>query len=228
MTSPLFKFTDIEGGYDDTKILFGISGSISKGEILGIFGRNGVGKTTLSKVLIGALPITSGSISLDKQDISKTTNFERRHLGIGYMPQTGMVFDNLTVRENLSLAKSGKTITHYMEIFPRLAERQDQLAGSMSGGERKILSFVRTMLEDTQLIVLDEPSEGVAPENIENMQNCIEARRNDGSSFILIEQNMTMLSVVSDHYLGIESGRNVFKGTRKDTTRENLIKVLTV
>ena len=144
------------------------------------------------------------------------------------MPQTAMVSDNLTVKENLALAKTVRAIEPYFDSFPRLAERQDQLAGSMSGGERKILSFVRAMLEDTKVVVLDEPPEGVQPENIERMQNCIIKRQRVGTSVVLIEQNLNMLLGIADIYLGMDSGQVVFEGTSENVTREELVNVVSV
>ncbi|MEP2617638.1 MAG: ATP-binding cassette domain-containing protein [Marinomonas sp.] len=228
MTDFLLEFKDIQCGYGDTQIIHGISGGVKKGETLAVFGRNGVGKTTLSRALTGEIPVTSGSVNLDGARITKKLSFARRRDGISYMPQTGMVFDKLTVRENLSLANSKTSPEMYFDIFPRLAERLDQQAGSMSGGERKILSFVRVMLEETLIAVLDEPSEGVQPENIENMQNCILAKQKAGCSFILIEQNLSMLLAVADCYLGVESGRVVFEGDKTNCQRDDLLSVLSI
>ena len=228
MTSPVFQFENIKGGYGETEIIHGISGAVEAKTTLGIFGRNGVGKTTLVKLFSGTLKSTSGSMRLNGQEISSVKTHARRTQGIGYLPQTGMVFDGLTVRENLSLANSKRLVDPYLDIFPRLAERQDQLAGSMSGGERKILGFVRTMLEDTSVIILDEPSEGVQPENIQNMQTCIGRRKSEGTSFILVEQNLNMLIALSDHYLGIESGRVTHESSREEGSRDALLAVLSV
>jgi len=223
-----FTFENISGGYGDTRILSGISGTVSGGEVLGIFGRNGVGKTTLSRVLVGQLPAETGSITFDSLDVTSAKNSKRRQQGIGYMPQTAMVFDGLSVRDNLSLAKGASSVDEYFELFPRLAERLDQLAGSMSGGERKILAFVRTMMEDTSVMVLDEPTEGVQPENIAHMETCIARRKKSGTAVILIEQNLTMLLAISDKFLGIDSGSPVYSGTRKTTKRSDVIKVLSI
>ena len=228
MTSPLFCFHEIVGGYDDTIVVSCISGVVEPAKVLGIFGRNGVGKSTLSKLLVGALPLTTGSLLLNDKDLSSLSHYERRRQGIGYMPQTAMVFDNLTVRENLLLAKSTQDIDFYMNAFPRLIKRQDQLAGTMSGGERKILAFVRTMLEDTSVVILDEPSEGVQPENILKMQECMEFRRKKGTAFLLVEQNLAMLTAISDTYLGIDSGKIVLSGDKATTTRRDIINVLSV
>ncbi|MBL4768842.1 MAG: ATP-binding cassette domain-containing protein [Rhodobacteraceae bacterium] len=228
MIATKFSFENLSGGYGDTRILSDISGSVSGGEVLGIFGRNGVGKTTLSRMLVGQIMTQSGIIKLNESDVTKTKNSLRRQLGVGYMPQTAMVFDGLTVKENLSLAKGASGPDEFFELFPRLEERLNQQAGSMSGGERKILAFVRTMMEDTDVIVLDEPTEGVQQENITNMETCISRRKQAGSAVILAEQNLTMLLNMSDRFLGLDSGSLVYSGTRKSTKRHNLVEVLSV
>lgn len=133
--------------------MHGVTGGVGFGQILGVFGRNGVRKTTLSWVIVGEIPVLSSSITLYGKPIQTNATYARRNRGIGYMPLVGMVFDNLTVRENLSLASATTALQPYFETFPRLAERLEQLAGAMSGGERKILSFVRTMLEDTEVMI---------------------------------------------------------------------------
>jgi ABC-type branched-subunit amino acid transport system ATPase component len=226
MTPALLEFKNISGGYADIEILWGISGNVGAGKVLGIFGRNGVGKTTLARMLSGSLLNSRGVITLNGQDVSRLEAFDRRRLGLSYMPQTAMVFDNLTVKENLLLAKSSKPVDAYFDLFPRLRERQEQLAGSMSGGERKILSFVRTMLEETNVIILDEPSEGVQPENIAHMKTCIARRRDEGHAIILIEQNLNMLTSLADSFMGLDSGRVVFESANCDTQRAVLLKVM--
>jgi len=228
MTNHLLSFDNVVCGYGDTVILHGVTGGVGSGQILGVFGRNGVGKTTLSRVIVGEIPVLSGGITLNGKPIQTTATYARRKRGIGYMPQVGMVFDNLTVRENLSLANATTPLEPYFETFPRLAERLDQLAGSMSGGERKILSFVRTMLEDTEVTILDEPSEGVQPENIVNMQNCIRAKQEQGRAFILVEQNLSMLMALADTYVGLESGQGVFEADKSECNRDDLLKILSV
>ena len=226
---PLISFIEIKCGYGDTEILHGVTGHVEQGKTLGVFGRNGVGKTTLSRVLVGEIPLLSGTIKLKNKSINTTPSFVRRRNGIGYMPQTNMVFDSLTVRENLSLSSQNETQAEpYFEVFPRLAERLNQQAGSMSGGERKILAFVRSMLEDTKVVVLDEPSEGVQPENIEKMQHCIRNKQDAGVSFILIEQNLGMLMSVADMFLGLDSGRVIFEGSSRNSSRDQLLDVLSV
>lgn len=228
MTTSALKFENLSGGYGDTQILFDVSGEVRTGEILGVFGRNGVGKTTLSRLLSGSLLATTGSVTLNEKQVTTGDTYMRRLAGLSYMPQTSMVFDNLTVQENLSLAKSTRCPNALLDHFPRLRERQNQIAGSMSGGERKILAFVRTMLEETNVIILDEPSEGVQPENIQRMETCIANRRDEGHAIILVEQNLNMLMKLGDQFLGLESGRSVFLKNKGDTHRNELLDVLMV
>lgn len=228
MTSTRLSFEKLSGGYGDTCILSEISGQVSGGEVLGVFGRNGVGKTTLSRMLAGQIPVQSGSMKLNTCELTKINAAARRQLGIGYMPQTSMVFDGLTVRDNLALAKGASSPDPFFALFPRLRERLDQQAGSMSGGERKILGFVRTMMEDTDVIILDEPTEGVQAENISHMKTCISRRKQAGSAVILVEQNLSMLLNMSDHFLGMDAGSVVYTGTREATSKENLIEILSV
>lgn len=205
----LLEINNLTGGYRDTNVLFHVSARIEAGGVLGVFGRNGVGKTTLARMVQGGLSAAKGEIHLNGYPIGNHAAHARRHLGIGYMPQTSMVFDDLTVRENLNLGSNRESPDRYFDRFPRLAERLDQPAGTMSGGERKILAFVRTMIEDTKVIVLDEPSEGVQPENIDHMADCLKERVAAGAGVLLCEQNLSFLTSISDWYLGLDAGKAV-------------------
>jgi ABC-type branched-subunit amino acid transport system ATPase component len=226
--SALFEFRDLSGGYDDTQILSRISSKMDAGDILGVFGRNGVGKSTLGRLLYGELGATSGRITHAGNDVTALKAFARRKSGIGYMPQTRMVFDDLTVRENLSLSSNKTDIDLYFDRFPRLAERLDQPAGTMSGGERKILAFVRAMIEDTTLVILDEPSEGVQPENIENMAKILCERAAAGIGILLIEQNINFLMRTATHLMGIDAGQTVLQGQKTGLTVGEVKAVLSV
>ncbi|MEH6740032.1 MAG: ATP-binding cassette domain-containing protein [Sulfitobacter sp.] len=205
----LLEIENLTGGYGDTNVIFGLSARIVAGQVLGVFGRNGVGKTTLARLIQGSLNPTGGNLILQGKEVSHLKAHQRRAKGIGYMPQTNMVFNDLTVLENLTIGKPSLRLEPYFDRFPRLAERRDQLAGTMSGGERKILAFVRTMIEDTNVIILDEPSEGVQPENIELMAECLREHADTGAGIFLCEQNLNFLHNVSDHYLGIDAGKTI-------------------
>jgi len=156
------------------------------------------------------------SATLHGKEISHLKAHQRRAKGIGYMPQTDMVFNDLTVLENLTIGKPARSLDPYFERFPRLAERRDQPAGTMSGGERKILAFVRTMIEGTKVIILDEPSEGVQPENIELMAQCLRERVDAGAGVFLCEQNLSFLNDTCDHYLGIDAGKTIVDRSAAD------------
>lgn len=222
----LLEIDRLTGGYQDTNVLFDISFKIEPGSLLGVLGRNGVGKTTLARLVQGGISASQGEVRLDGQPIGQLPAHARRRLGVGYMPQTAMVFDDLTVHENLNLGRNRKSPDHYFGLFPRLAERLKQPAGTMSGGERKILAFVRTMIEDSKLIILDEPTEGVQPENIAHMARCLKERVADGVGVLLCEQNLNLLSDVSDWFLGLDSGRVTMMGSAATTSRDDLNKVL--
>ena len=219
---------NIAGGYDDTLVVRDLSAQINYGEIVGVFGRNGVGKTTLARILSGELKISHGTISLDGRDITAFGSHLCRKNGIGYMPQTSMVFDQLTVAENLALVRDPFDIAPYFQRFPRLEERLKQKAGTMSGGERKILSFVRTMIEPTNILILDEPSEGIQHENITLMRECLVEKREAGIGILLIEQNLNMLDGLVDHYWGIETGRLAHHASAAETTSQQIIELLSV
>lgn len=224
----LLNIDNIFGGYSDTRIIQGVSASISQSEIVGLFGRNGVGKTTLCRLISGELPLRSGSITFMDVNISEVPPFRRQKLGIGYMPQTSMVFDQLTVKENLELVHNALPVAPYFERFPKLSERLTQRAGTMSGGERKILAFVRTMIEPTKLIILDEPSEGVQPENIEHMRACIAEKRERGASILLVEQNLKLLKSLTDRFWGMESGDIILNERAENMSSEQIRQLLTV
>ena len=208
--TPLFEIKELTGGYLDTNVVFDVSAMIDRGRILGIFGRNGVGKTTLARLANGGLQPSGGQILLHGSQIESLPAHRRRELGIGYMPQESMVFDNLTVRENLYIGQVGEFPEAYFDRFPVLAQRLDQLAGTMSGGERKILSFVRSMIEDTKLVILDEPSEGVQSENIGLMASCLQERADKGAGILICEQNLVFLASIADHFLGLDAGRTIY------------------
>ncbi len=222
------EVADLCGGYDDTLVHRGISFTLGKGEVLGVLGRNGTGKTTLARMIAGLLPLTGGSIRLEGVELADLPPWERRKRGIGYLPQSDLAFDTLTVAENLALIEHAPDTSAMRRRFPRIWERLHQEAGSMSGGERKILGFVRALLEQTGIVVLDEPSEGVQQENILHMDDVILEECAKGRSFILIEQNVAMLERIAGQVIGFDNNGISYRAQGDEISRENMLQILHV
>lgn len=230
MTSSMV-FKDIVAGYGDTMVLRGLSGEVRPGEVLGILGRNGVGKSTLMRALTGNIPLTRGEVTWKEASITRVPAHARRGLGISYAPQERLVFDALSVADNLTLGFSDRNLTRFdaaLQTFPRIRERLKQQAGKLSGGEKKLLSFARVISERSALTLIDEPSEGVQQENLERIAALIRRRTVEGASFIIVEQNITFLASIADHFLALDHGETVLRASAGEVTKENLEEVLVV
>lgn len=216
MSAPRLEFAALIGGYGSSMILRGVGGAVAPGEVLFVLGRNGVGKSTLMKLLMGFLPRQEGSIRLDGQDIAGLAPPERRRAGITYCPQERAVFDELSVGDNLFLMAPSDAAARLDRLagrFPLLARRREQRAGTLSGGEKKILSFARAAIEDHRLVLLDEPTEGVQAENIERMETVIHEQRAAGVSYVIVEQNLTLAERLADRWLVMDKGQVVLQGS---------------
>ncbi|MGJ7609478.1 MULTISPECIES: ABC transporter ATP-binding protein [unclassified Variovorax] len=231
MSAALLDFSGVVCGYGDTMVLRGLSGAVGPGRVLGVLGRNGVGKTTLMRALTGFLPLKQGRVALAGRDLARVPPPQRLAAGMAYAPQEDVVFGDLSVSENLWLHLRGRDPARYADglaEFPRLAERMGQRAGSLSGGERKLLSFTRTLGLRAPLCVLDEPTEGVQPENIERMATLVRARKAEGAAFVIVEQNLEFLLQVADDILAIDHGECSLAGAAADLPRETLERHLVV
>ena len=230
--TPRLEFNGVVGGYGGVAVVRGVSGAVAGGEVLCVIGRNGVGKSTLMKLLFGELPCREGSVRLEGRAIEQLETAQRHALGIGYCPQERPVFESLSVRDNLTLMRADRRLDAFAPLFARfpiLAQRLNQHAGTLSGGEKKILSFARGLAEAQPLLLLDEPSEGVQWENILHMAALIdEAKATHGGSFVVVEQNLAFAERIADRYLVIEQGRVVLEGRREEVGRERLLGYLQV
>lgn len=213
--SARFEFQGLAAGYGSTMILRGVAGAVAPGEVLFVLGRNGVGKSTLMKALMGFLPCREGAVKLDGREITALAPPERRRAGITYCPQERTVFDELSVAHNLFLMAPPGAAARLESLavrFPILGRRREQRAGTLSGGEKKILSFVRGAIEDHSLVLLDEPTEGVQAENIERMESVVREQCAAGTAFVIVEQNLAMAERLADRWLVMDKGQVVAEG----------------
>jgi len=219
-------FENLTGGYGSTTIVRDLSGGAVAGEVLCVLGRNGVGKTTLMKLLTGYLPCTHGRVLLDDTPITAYDPAARRRAGVTYCPQERPVFDDLSVRDNLTLMRDSRKLApfrRHFDRFPILERRLNQHAGTLSGGEKKMLSFARGLAEDQPVILLDEPSEGVQWENILHMEALIAEKKSAGAAFIVVEQNLAFAERIADRYLIMDQGRAMLEGSRSEIERSDVL-----
>lgn len=224
-------FRDLVCGYGDTMVVRGVSGAVGRGKVLGVLGRNGVGKTTLVRALTGFIPVREGAVQWSGHNLAGVPAHARYKHGVAYAPQENVVFGDLSVEENLWLHRKSSQLGDYemlLQQFPRIRERLPQRAGALSGGERKLLSFVRTLGAATELSIMDEPTEGVQPENIDRMASCVLKRRGEGASFLIVEQNLSFLEAVADDVLVLDHGECVLSGSMSELGRSRLEEHLVV
>jgi len=227
----LVEIDGVNSYYGQSHILRDVSMRVEEGEICALLGRNGAGKTTTLRSIAGARPpeVREGRITYKSRDITDIETEDISVLGISHVPEERRVFGNLTVEENLHLADvarnrsntwgrdlafehEGLTIEQIFEDFPRLAERQKQLAGTLSGGEQQMLAIARALKQSTDLLMLDEPYEGLAPQIIETVENAIERIREEGTTVLLVEQNAVAAMKIADRCYVIDQGSVVFEG----------------
>ena len=226
MTAARLAFEALTGGYGSTTIVRDLTGAANAGEVLCVLGRNGVGKSTLMKLLFGYLPCRSGQVLLDGKPVSQLDPSARRQSGMTYCPQERPVFDDLSVRENLTLMRASRQLgafRAYFDRFPILERRLTQHAGTLSGGEKKMLSFVRGLAEDQPIVLLDEPSEGVQWENILHMIATIAEKKAAGTAFVVVEQNLSFAERIADRYLIMDQGRAVLEGSSSTIHRGQIL-----
>ena len=225
----LLEVNDINTFYDLSHILFNVSLTIEKGETVCLLGRNGVGKTTIFRSIMGLTPPRSGSIKLHGIEIKGKKPYEIARLGVGLVPEDREIFPDLTVRENLEIAcKKGTkenqsedwTIEKVHRLFPILKDRDKQWGGTLSGGEQQMLTITRTLMGNPTLLLLDEPSEGLAPMITKAIEEQILLLKKEGLTIILSEQNSSFALRVSDRAYILEKGHILWQGNTSEL-REN-------
>jgi len=217
----LLEVKEINTFYDLSHILFDVSLSVDKGETVCLLGRNGVGKTTIFRSIMGLTPPRSGSIKLYGNEIAGKKPYEIARLGVGLVPEGREIFPDLTVRENLEIAskkgidaeRKAWTIEKVYRLFPILADRDNQWGGTLSGGEQQMLTIARTLMGNPSLLLLDEPSEGLAPLVTKVIEEQILVLKKEGLTILLSEQNSSFALRVSDRAYILEKGHIVWQGT---------------
>jgi len=219
MSETLLEATGLNAWYGAAHILFDVDLRVNRGEVVALMGRNGAGKSTTLKALMGMLPKRTGTVSFLGQDISRREPHEIARLGMGYVPEDRRVFGDLTVLENLEVGRQPArswadgsaaprwTPPQLFTLFPNLGEMPDRPGGRMSGGEQQMLTVARTLMGNPFLVLLDEPSEGVAPLIVEQMAQMILELKAQGVSILLSEQNMHFAELVSDRAYVLEKGQ---------------------
>jgi branched-chain amino acid transport system ATP-binding protein len=209
----MLKISDIHTYYGDSHILQGISLSMESGQVVGILGRNGMGKTTLIRSIIGFTPPRRGRVLFKERDVTGWPSNRVVGLGLGLVPQGRRVFPSLTVDENLAVAAKRNggpwTSARVMELFPRLRERRENRAGKLSGGEQQMLAIARALMTNPELLLMDEPTEGLAPLLVREVGGVIENLKSQGLSILLVEQNLPLALRVSDQVHVLSRGRIV-------------------
>jgi branched-chain amino acid transport system ATP-binding protein len=230
LASDALRLTDVHAFYGDSHILHGISFALQPGKVLALLGRNGSGKSTCISTIIGFLKPKAGEIRLFGEAIEGLSPERISHLGIGLVPQGRRIFPSLTVRENLRVAQQRRNkvsnpwdFDRIYDMFPRLAERHAQMAGTLSGGELQMLAIGRALMGNPRVLLLDEPSEGLAPLIVAEVGRTIRRLKEEGQSIVLVEQNLKLALDVADQAVILNTGRCAFDGSTQELMNNDAI-----
>ncbi|MCA8882082.1 MAG: ABC transporter ATP-binding protein [Rhodobacteraceae bacterium] len=230
----MLELQNVNSGYGETQVLHGMNLTAEKGRVLAVLGRNGAGKSTTLKTIMGLLPVRSGTILFDGAQLHGRRPFDVASAGIAYVPETRDIFPSLTVRENLEIA-AGRfppsagaeawTLERVLDIFPRLGERMENGGTQLSGGEQQMLAIARALLLNPRLLILDEPTEGLAPIIVKLIHDKLKDLREAGMSMVLVEQNFGFATSLADDVAVVSKGQVVWTGTpgeiRSDTALQH-------
>lgn len=224
--SQILRVRDVHAGYvADADVLRGIDISVAADEVVAVVGPNGAGKSTLIKVIVGLLRPSLGEVTFAGREITGLAPHAIVRLGVGYVPQRSNVFPSMTVEENielgaLSIGSSGKSLPALYEMFPRLAERRRQPAGTLSGGERQMVAIARALIQEPALLILDEPSAGLSPTFVDLIFDQIAAVRSAATAVLMVEQNATRALEVSTRGYVLDTGQTRFEGRGPDLVKD--------
>ncbi|GHE20611.1 ABC transporter ATP-binding protein [Halomonas urumqiensis] len=226
----MLKIADIETFYGPSQALFGVSLEVKAGEMVALMGRNGMGKTTTIRSIFGLTPAARGDIEFESHDLRRLPAYRIAKAGLGLVPEGRRCFANLTVRENLLVtARPGDwTLERVEGLFPRLAERHQQMASTLSGGEQQMLAIGRALMTNPRLLVLDEATEGLAPVIRKEIWQAIRVLKQEGQSILIVDKSLSELLPIADRCTILEKGRNVWDGTPDlldDTLRDRYLGV---
>ncbi len=229
----MLNVSDLHVAYGESEVLHGLDFNVAPGEIVAIMGRNGMGKTTLMKSLMGVVPSRSGNIDLDGTEVSKLKSYKRVASGFGYVPQGRGIFSTMTVQENVETGLSSteeRTVSHDIyELFPVLVEMKNRRGGNLSGGQQQQLAIARALASKPKVLLLDEPTEGIQPSIIREMARVLRRIRDEhGLSIIVSEQVLSFALDVADRVLVMENGRFVHDAPREGIDEARVSKFLSV
>ena len=232
MNEAILKVEDLSTGYGEVQILWDVSIEAEKGRLTTIIGSNGAGKTSLLRAIMGILPAWKGRILFRGEDITKLPAYKRVDLGLIMVPEGRMVFPEMSVYENLEMGAYSKrarerlkeTMEFVFALFPRLKERIDQKAGTMSGGEQQMLAIGRGLMGCPELLILDEPSLGLAPKLVLEVFEVIEKLKEEGITMLLVEQNVHLSLAITDHAYVMAEGRIVMEGPGKELAQSDEVR----
>jgi branched-chain amino acid transport system ATP-binding protein len=209
----MLQVEKMEGGYGSGRVLFGMDFGVPKGQVTAVIGRNGVGKTTTLKGILGLLPVRSGRVTLDGADLSEKPVHAMVRAGIGYVPEGRQIFPKLTVLENLRVGQRHPprvwTEERVLELFPNLRNRIRNPGHALSGGEQQMLAIARALVTDVKVLMLDEPTQGLAPLVVEQIGRVISRLKSEGVAVLLVEQNLNLTERISDRVLIMSKGKVV-------------------
>ena len=226
---PLLEVSNLHAYYGKSHVLHGVSLQVGAGEVVSLLGRNGAGRSTALKAIIGEIP-SSGSIRFKERSIAGLPNYRIAHLGLGYVPENRDIFPGLTVRQNLILGLKGRagegrwTTAGLLAMFPNLQARLDTDADVLSGGEKQMLTMCRTLLGDPDLIMIDEPAEGLAPMIVKQVGDFIAEMARRGLAIILVEQKLSIALEISQRVYVMGHGRIVFEGLPGELRADSAVK----